>query len=212
MTDAHRTYPTGTVIPYFEDIGKTREVAYWTTATQVQLERWEPLVAESILLEWKKQTAGGALVWQIDMERHFVLISATHLITAMKFAMYPVPIDEILTVEIPAGRDLLEHWKENIPVFNMHPRSAQPKYPSGKAFAALNPRQGPYDGGAWDNQVGPKLLPNVPATALRGLVEQVKTQLVKDRPSYRKFFHDWAQSPWHGGDDPSDRWYPHWRE
>lgn len=36
----------------------------------MQLERWEPLVAERLVLQFNKQPIPEALVWQISFERH----------------------------------------------------------------------------------------------------------------------------------------------
>jgi hypothetical protein len=79
-----------------------------------------------------------------------------------------VPVDPTLRAEIMEGRDLNEHWTENLPVFNVTPR-VEPSRRSGKDFAARNPSTGPYNWLAWDGKRGPRLLPNVTAFAVHEL-------------------------------------------
>jgi hypothetical protein len=55
-----------------------------------------------------------------------------------------VSIDGTLRSELIEGRDLHEHWVENLPIFNVMPRPAEPPRRSGRAFAARNPDTGPY--------------------------------------------------------------------
>ena len=199
---------------HFGDFGKFREVAVWSAASQIQIERWEPLVAQRIAYEFTKNDPARAqplpsdLAWRAEMERHFLLVAAAHLITALKFASFRVQMPALLAAELGAGRDLVEHWKENMPVFNSYPRTKVPPRESGKAFAASNPHSGPYGSEEWDNQVGPKILPKVPAAELQAVVERVKKQALMDRPSLTDFFHDWEPTPWIGGSDPSNRWFP----
>jgi hypothetical protein len=195
--------------PYFNDHSKVREVAFWAAATQTQIERWEPRFARRVAADtWKAAPPiPKGDIWQEIADRHFVLVAAAQLLSAMKFASFPVRAPEPLATEIRAGRDLAEHWQDNMPIFNVHPRSETPKYPSGREFAALNPRDGPY-GFWWNSKVGPKLLPNVPAADLHVLIDRVKARVSADHPTLAEFFHEWALSPWFGGDDPNDRWFP----
>jgi hypothetical protein len=84
---------------------------------------------------------------------------------------------QVVRDEITEMRDLNEHWKDNAPVFNVRPRPGQPKRPTGRAFVARNPDGGPYWWLAWDSQAGPKLSPNVPAAAVRELLDRVQTRV-----------------------------------
>jgi hypothetical protein len=196
------------MVRYFDRHGKLREVGYWAAATQQQLERWEPLVAECVLRSFKKEDLGGVLAWRTHLERHFTVIAADHLITAVKFVQFAVQPPELMATEIEGGRDALEHWQDNMKVFMVEPREFEPKYASVKAFADLNPVSDPYDGFAWDNTAGPKLFPHVPASELRAFVDRVKVRLVAEQPGFAPFFQDWAPSAWLGGDNPNERWLP----
>ena len=181
----------------------------WAAATQTQIERWEPQFARRVASgAWKEAPPiPKSSIWQELADRHFVLIAAAQLVSAMKFARFPIQAPEPMATEITAGRDLVEHWQDNMPIFNVHPRTETPKHTSGREFAALNPSKGPY-GFWWNSTVGPMLLPNVPASDLRALIDRVKARVSADHPTMAEFFRDWAQSPWFGGDDPSSRWFP----
>jgi hypothetical protein len=110
-----------------------------------------------------------------------------------------------LRSELIEGRDLHEHWKENLPVFNVTPRSAEPKYASGKRFAKRNPDVGPYDWLAWSNKTGARLLPNVSAPALHQLLDAVETEVVGKEPTLSRFLPPRAPSPWH---QEKGEWWP----
>jgi hypothetical protein len=104
-------------------------------------------------------------------------------------------MDQVMRNEITEMRDLNEHWKDNAPVFNVRPRPGQPKRPTGRAFAARNPAHGPYWWLAWDNQVGPKLSPNVPAAAVHELLDRVEARVLNDYPDLAEFIPRLAQVP-----------------
>jgi hypothetical protein len=53
-------------------------------------------------------------------------------------------------------RDLLEHWDENMPIFNGDSKEVPPR-PSGKRFAARNPTGTPYWSSEWNSKEGPLL-------------------------------------------------------
>jgi hypothetical protein len=63
-----------------------------------------------------------------------------------------VTVDPNLRADVIDGRDLHEHWKENVPVLNVTPRVAQPGYPSGKSFATRHPETSPYWWLAWSSR------------------------------------------------------------
>jgi hypothetical protein len=54
-------------------------------------------------------------------------------------------IDPTIRSELIEGRDLHEHWEENMPVFNVSPRVEMPPRSTGRRFAARNPKAGPYE-------------------------------------------------------------------
>jgi hypothetical protein len=103
------------------------------------------------------------------------------------------------------GRDLQEHWTENMPVFNVTPRPAQPKYPTGKAFADRNPRSDPYWQFAWNNKTGARLLPHVSAPALHQLLDEVEANVLTSNPGLSDYVPPRAPSPWLHQDG---EWWP----
>ena len=103
-----------------------RQRLFWTIATRQQLARWEPLAASNLL---RQNTGGlnGAEIWQAEMEHHFPLIAARNLVKALELTpASAVPIEPTLRAELIEGRDLLEHWAETMPLFNVTPRPGQP--------------------------------------------------------------------------------------
>jgi hypothetical protein len=102
----------------------------------------------------------------------------------------------------------VEHWPDNLPVFNVHRRGkprAEPPRPSGRSFAERNPRDPPYDWLRWSNTEGAELLPNVPARAVHELLDAVQAEVLASDPNLARFVPPRAQSPWlrDGGE-----WWP----
>jgi hypothetical protein len=183
-----------------------RQRLLWTVATRVQLERWEPLVAASLLDSFAGRQPDDGDVWSAAIEHHFALVAAHHLLQALKLPPAAgVPVDEILRAELIEGRHLHEHWEENLPVFNVNPPPKQPKRRSGKAFAARNPGRSPYWWLGWSNQTGARLLPNVTAPALHRLLDDVEAEVLASDPALSRFVPPRAPSPWlyEGGE-----WWP----
>lgn len=195
---------------YWDSQSKAGRVAAWAGASQVQFERWEPLVAQQVAAAFDaKYPMPSRLVWQMDMERHFLLVAIDHLMTALKFAQFPVQMPMKPAIELENARNLIEHWQEHMPTFNSTPRpQLSTKYPSASAFAVVNPTGTPFSSLEWGSTVGPKLLPRVTADEVKRVVEAVTARLVLDHPNLAPFFHEWEPSPWIGGDDPSDKWFP----
>ena len=132
--------------------------------TRRQLDRWEPYVAAAVLRGFDRRQLDGADICAAELEHHFALIAARNLLRALELERAArVAVDPTMRAELIEGRDLHEHWVENLPVFNVTPRPEQPGYRSGRDFAARNPKDGPYDRLAWRNMTGAQLLPNVSA-------------------------------------------------
>jgi hypothetical protein len=170
---------------YFNRTMVSRQRLLWAVATRRQLERWEPLVARAVP---NPDVADDADVWAAAIEHHFALIAARNLFKAL--ALDPpmkVSVDPTLRDELIEGRDLHEHWDENMPIFNVTPRPTQPRFPTGKAFAARNPDRGPYWWLGWNSKTGARLLPNVPAPALHELLDGVEAEILGDRPELGRF-------------------------
>jgi hypothetical protein len=130
-------------------------------------------------------------------EHHLALVSARNLVHALELAPRSrVKVDDTLRAEIIEGRDLSEHWRENMPVFNVTPRLATPRYRSGKDFAARNPKRGPYWWLGWSNKTGAQLLPNVSAPKLHELLDAVEAEVLADDAALARFLPPRKPSPW----------------
>jgi len=190
---------------YFDPAGSAHAALLWAVATRVQLGRWESLSADHLRKDVYNIPLPMPSYWQGHYERHFCLIAARNLIGALDLLDPPLAVNKVLRDEITEARDLNEHWKDNMPVFNVHPRPSQPKRPSGKSFAARNPVRSPYCWWEWNNKDGPLLTPNVPAAALHELLDQVQDRVLADHPDLADFVPPPRPSPWlrdHG------EWWP----
>jgi hypothetical protein len=83
-----------------------------------------------------------------------------------------------------------------MPVFNVWPRVTKPRHPSGKDFAARNPRHGPYSWLGFTNKAGAQLLPHVSAPALHELLDAVEAEVLDGNDALRLFVPPRAPSPW----------------
>jgi hypothetical protein len=183
-----------------------RQRLLWAVATRRQLDRWEPLVAASVRLSFQRQQLTAAEIWLGEIEHHFALIAARHLLRALDLdPSTGVVIDQTIRDELLEGRDLHEHWDENMPVFNMTPRTALPPRRSGKSFAARNPREGPYGWWGWSSNTGPELLPNVPAAAVHDVLDAVEMEVLDANESLARFLPERPASPWIQN---GDGWWP----
>jgi hypothetical protein len=180
---------------YFDETMVNRQRLLWAVATRRQLERWEPLVASVVRVD--SLVPGCTDVWTAAIEHHFALVAARNLFRALDLPPpMRVSVDPILRDELIEGRDLHEHWSENMPIFNVTRRTAQPQYRSGKDFAARNPDRGPYWWLDWSNKTGARLLPNVPAPALHALLDAVEAEVLSDDPELGDCVPPRATSPW----------------
>jgi hypothetical protein len=194
---------------YFNERMVNRQLLIWAIATRRQIERWEPLVAANL----RAQYVGAppfpdAFIWEAATEHHFLQIAARNLIRAIDLATPTVPIEPKIRAELIEGRNLHEHWVDNLPVLSVTPRAEQPKHRSGKAFAARNPGRGPYWWLGWTNTEGPMILPNVPAQAVHELVDRVEATVMARDSGLRRFIPPRQPSPWLGEDAGDDRWWP----
>jgi hypothetical protein len=191
---------------YYDDLMVNRQRLLWTSATRQQLERWEPLVAAAVRRSFDRRQLDDTDIWQAQIEHHFTLVAARNLFHALDLLpASSIPFDATLRSELIEGRDLHEHWKENLPVFNVRPRSAEPKYLSGKRFADRNPDVGPYDWLAWGSKTGARLLPNVSAPALHQLLDAVEAEVLGKDAGLSRFLPPRAPSPWH---QENGEWWP----
>lgn len=183
---------------YFSHVSLNRQLLVWAVAARRQLERWEPLVAANVRAGW----GGGpglpsADIWQAQIEHHFTVVAARNLLHAIDLAnTYGITVTPELRQEVIEGRDLLEHWKENMAIFNTTPRPAEPKYTSGKRFAARHPRHSPYSWLSWTNKRGAILLPDVTARDLHELIDRVEAIVLGKDPELARFVPPRSESPW----------------
>lgn len=183
--------------PYFDTRGINRQRLLWTVATRKQLERWEPFVADAVRLGLDGKQLGSAEIWSAEIEHHFALIAARNLIRALEIPPpTSVEVDRTMRDEIVESRDLLEHWDENAPVFNVTPRVSEPPRKSGQTFAERNPRHTPYDWLRWSGTQGPQLSPNVPALSLHRLLDGVEDAVLGNDPGLRRFIPHRSPSLW----------------
>ena len=191
---------------YFDARMLNRQRLLWAIATRRQLERWEPLVAAAVLRDFERRQLDDADTWVAAIEHHLALIAARHLLRALELPPAAgVAVDPTMRAELIEGRDLHEHWNENVPVFNVWPRVEAPPRPSGKSFAARNPKDSPYDWLAWSNTTGAQLLPNVSAPALHELLDAVEAEVLADAPELGSFVPPREPAPWTYG---KGEWWP----
>jgi len=183
-----------------------RQRLLWTIATRRQLERWEPFVALNVRSSYGGRKLDSAEIWEAEIEHHFALIAARNLLRALDLEPpSSVPLDPTLREDLIAGRDLIEHWDENAPAFNITPRRIEPARRSGKDFAARHPDQGPYFWLRWSSKAGALLLPHVPALKLHELLDAVEAEVLSSDDALARFVPPRSPSPWihHDG-----RWWP----
>jgi hypothetical protein len=119
-----------------------------------------------------------------EVEHHFALIAAHHLLEALELdPAAGIEVDATLRAELTEGRHLHEHWRENMPVFNVKPRPAQPGHRSGRSFAERNPDRSPYWWLGFSHKTGAMLLPNVSAPKVHRLLRPGR---VRDRQGQRR--------------------------
>lgn len=182
---------------YFDETMVNRQRLFWTVATRRQLERWEPLVATFTDALIQKRDPDPIVVWAAKGEHHFALIAARNLLHALDLdPETAVAIDATVRAELIEGRDLHEHWVDNLPVFLVTPRRAEPPRRSGKAFAERNPDRGPYSWLSWNSGEGALLMPHVSAPALHELLDDVEASVLARNPTLGGFVPPRAPSPW----------------
>jgi hypothetical protein len=136
-----------------------------------------------------------------------VFLAARNLVRAAEIAAES-SIERTLADNLKDVRDLLEHWDENMPVFNTRPRGAPPRL-SGKRFAERNPKATPYWATTWNSINGPLLFPTGPSAAeLHNALDQVEASVTRRRPELIRFIPERTDQPWLGDDWGNDRWFP----
>jgi hypothetical protein len=191
---------------YFDGLMVNRQRLLWAIATRRQLERWEPIVAASVREDFGDRTFPDVDIWLGEIERHFVLVAARNLMRALELdPASTVAIEETMRDELIEGRDLVEHWPDNLPVFNVRPRSGPPPRRSGQEFAKRNPERSPYNWLQWESRQEAMLLPNVSAPQLHQLVDVVEAEVLASDETLSRFVPPREPSPWIHEDG---EWWP----
>jgi len=193
---------------YFDDLAIQRQLLLWVTATRRQLQRWEANVAAIVHFGLQSHEPSGRLVWEAEIERHLAFVSARNLLRAIDLAQPHIRVDTGFEEMLRVVRDLLEHWDENMPVFNVHPQRRPAPRRSGKLFKAKNEGQTPYSAFAWNSIEGPLLIAGVPASMLHSLLDEVEAEVIRDRPEMIEFIPERVPSPWLGESAGEDQWLP----
>jgi hypothetical protein len=181
---------------YFDERMRNRQRLIWTVATRRQLERWEPIVARAVLEGFARRQLSEAEVWSAQIEHHFALVAAGNLVDALDLPPKSgVPIDPTLRAELIDGRNLHEHWREQLPVFNVSPRPEEPKL-SGKSFAARNPEKSPFWWLRWNLKAGAQLMPQVSAPQLHQLLDATEAEVLAEDAALSEYVPPRAPSPW----------------
>ena len=195
-------------------IGEKRSILIWVGAAIQQLHVWETALATDFVRSWKKEPADGRVLWNIYIHHHFLIVALNHMLTALDAAtgkgIYHIKIDPTVRAEIRETRDLLEHWKENAPIFNTHPRPKQPKHPSGKNWANRNPPPArPYSAIRWDNKAGPRITPNITSAAIWDILNKIISDLrATDGAKWDAFLPEPQPRAWLEHEAPSKGWWP----
>jgi hypothetical protein len=181
---------------YFGERMRNRQRLLWTVATRRQLERWEPIVARAVLEGFVRRQLSGAEIWSAQIEHHFALVAAGNLIDALELPPpMRIPIDPTLRAELIDGRNLHEHWREHLPVFNVSPRPEEPTL-SGKSFAVRNPETNPFWWLRWNPKAGARLMPQASAPQLHELLDAIEAEVLGEDAALREYVPPRAPSPW----------------
>lgn len=183
---------------YFDEPMLSRQRLVWALATRRQLERWELYIARDMALALRDRGhLDGVDHWTAESEHHLLLVAARNMLGALEIPpASAVEIDKTTRAEIIEGRDLLEHWRENMPIFNARPRPKNPARRTGRAFAKRNPREGPFEPVAWSSLHGASVMPNVTASALHEIIDAVEAEAIAASPDLARFVPPRAPSPW----------------
>lgn len=186
---------------------------FWVVATRVQLDRWERLLAEAV---WRSERQlpelAPAQIWEAEAAHHFALIGACHVLRALDLRRPPIAqFKRSYRAEIEETRGVLEHWTENMPVFNVSPRPHDPPHSSARRLADRHPDRRPFGWMRWSSQAGPMLTISVPAEVVRKLLDTIERRVAAEVPElWAAFIAPRGPSPWLGEDARKReyRWEP----
>lgn len=184
---------------YFDAPAARRQILFWIVATRRQMDRWEPLVAEFLRHQLRREQLPAELIWQGEAERHMAIIAARNLVRCVQELPHSVAtLDASLAQRIEDARNLLEHWDENAPIFNVTPTQERPPRRSGQRFLEQQPGRSPYCWWAWTNHDGALLAPGLPAEEVREGLDRAQREVLDADPDLARFVQAAEPSPWRG--------------
>jgi hypothetical protein len=198
MSDAH---------PYFDGLSGARQVVWWSVATRLPLEELEASVAADVARSFAPGApeADGHAIWHEQRCHCAALFGARNILRAVALLDPPLRVEEALASEIKSGRDLWEHWDQNMPIFNTRGSQEVPPRTSGKRFKKRHPGHSPY-GSAWTSREGVLLTPALSAHDIHALLDQAETCAVTVHPPLVDYIPARAPSPWIDNPDVEGYW------
>lgn len=191
---------------FFDSSFGVRQVLFWAVATRRHLELWETHVARIVADDLMGRKSSGQLIWNSQLDRHMTIICLRNVLRALDVAEDPPEVPSVVANTVKNVRDLLEHWDENMPIFNVTPRREEPPRTSGKDFAKAHPNQSPYYGINWKGKDGAMVTPNLAAPALHRLLDSLEQWATGASPALADYVPERGATPWQR--DESGIWWP----
>lgn len=179
---------------YFDESMQYRMLLQFSIAVRRQLDRWEALVSESINHAMRNEENPGRLIWDTEIEHRLLLSSCGQLLKSLDMSDLEVEVDPVMRAELKEVPDLLEHWENNMQIFNVNPRPEIPRFRSGKSFLARNPDRSPYSALRWkmhihgnDSELTVYVTVNVSRDQVLALVQDVQRAVLEASPGLARF-------------------------
>jgi hypothetical protein len=180
-------------------------VLRWCLATRRQLDRWEELLAQMMLISVRNEKPPGALVWEVRMEHHFALVAADNLRRALNRVQQTGFLKD-LHQDIELLRHLHEHWDAQEDVFANAANPGPVLNKTAAAFHERHPGRSPYGFFNFKGKTGPQLGPAVNAWELRSALDRIEERAIEVSPDLAPFLTPRPPSPWVC--DDYDNWWP----
>jgi hypothetical protein len=167
-----------------DDRVQDRDVLVWVRATFEQLDRWETRLLTYLRARRTADESDLLDIWSAQTERHFALVAASHVITAVARTRgrLPMPPSEMVDM-IVALRDIHEHWEQQQPMFDRRPIAEDRLVRAGKRFARSNPGVHPLWWLNWDEREGSMLVDALPTEDVRRYLRKVEQLVIANDPS-----------------------------
>lgn len=191
-----------------DDGMQDRQVYLWLLATRRQMRRWEISLARNVRSDLYREAIEPGEIWNAQIERHFALVAAHHLLLAVdnadeRYTAVPQPLAE----EIRNQRHLHEHWDEQMPSF-YNIAQPGPLKRGGKIFAERHPGGDPYWFLRWGNKKGPELGHGIVVSELYEYLDRLEKEVLAASPALSRFVIEPEPAPWLGSDSPDEPWWP----